>query len=358
MERREEDRLQAARYLRENAELRAALGVGEAEVLEPFYLGAGEHNRNFWFLVPSTQEKCVLRVNVDAQPFHNNQVAYEYAALEALAPSGRVPRPLYLDDTQAALGKGVLVETFCEGGQLDFDRLQPGDLLCAARLMADVHAVPVADGCPLHRPRDPLRELFEECVGRFEAYRASAFEDARVTRWAETFVRRAQAMLDVVSCPEDRCHIINTETLPSHFLISSSASRHEVLAHADAAGMSHPGYFIDWERPIIGEVAQDVAYFTSPTTTFWDSNFLFPVDMVNDFVEDYWRAVDGRFERGSFDARFRAYRAMTALRSVTWCCRALIRYGADGGHKVQKTADKLPVYLSDEFMERLLAECF
>lgn len=382
MEKREEHRKEAMRYLQDNAALRGVLGVRDDEVLEPFYLGAGEHNRNFWFRVPRTQERYVLRVNIATQPFHDNQVAYEHAALVALAPSGRVPRVLYCDDAPSALGKGVLVETFCEGDELDFDHLRPGDLLCAAQLMADVHAVVVGDDCPLHRPHDPLRELFEECLRRFEAYRASAFEDARITKWAETFIKRAHALLDTPCRPEDGCHIINTETLPSHFLIPSSAAQEAACADwareasssqlrgADqACGMSsrqrgagafsvRPGYFIDWERPIIGEVAQDVAYFTSPTTTFWDSDYLFPESEVAGFVEDYWRAVDGRFERGNFDARFRAYRAMTALRSVTWCCQALIRYGGEGGHKVQKTADKLPIYLSDEFMERLARECF
>lgn len=362
MEKREKSQLEAARYLRENAELRSVLGVGEDDTLEPFYLGSGEHNRNFWFFIPSTQEKCVLRVNVDAQPFHDNQVVYEHAALEALAPCGRTPKPLYVDTAPTALGKGVLVESFCEGDQLDFDNLRPGDLLCAAQLMADVHAVPVADNCSLHRPCDPLRELFEECVQRFEVYRASAFEDARITRWAEVFVESARVMLEVPYRPEDCRHIVNTETLPSHFLIPASAAR--CAAEAAGARVAHPGFFIDWERPIIGEVAQDVAYFVSPTTTFWDSSFLFPASEVEGFVEDYWRAVGGRFERGSFDVRFRAWRAMTALRSVTWCCRALVRYGSTGTHggedmhKVQKTADKLPIYLSDEFMERLATECF
>ena len=172
---------EARAYLLDNVALRAALGVVGDSVLEPHPLGMGEHNLNYWLDVP-LGERYVLRVNVAPQPFHDNQVAYEFAALTALVPSGCTPRPVYLDDAPSAPGKGALVISYCEGEQLDFDNLRPGDLQCAAQLMADVHAVPVADDCPLFRPTDPLRTLFEECLRRFELYRSSAFEDARITK--------------------------------------------------------------------------------------------------------------------------------------------------------------------------------
>ena len=281
-------------------------------------------------------------------------MAYEFAALECLGPSGRTPRAVYLDDSADAPGLGALVIGYCEGDELDFDRLRPGDLRCAAQLMADVHAVPVGVGCSMHRPADPLRELFDECVERFKVYRASANEDARITKWAQRFIEAARPMLDVPCRPSDCTHIVNTETLPSHFLIPASSAASAAKAPAQGGRFcDDPGAFIDWERPIVGEVAQDVAYFVSPTTTFWDSDFLFPAGEIDAFVDDYWRAVDGRFERGGFDERFRAYLMMTALRSVTWCCRALAT-----GHNRQKTDEKLPVYLSDDFMEMLADRCF
>lgn len=378
MEHGESELREAAEYLRDNVALRRALGVTDGDLLEPRFLGTGEHNRNFRFHHSAGGREYVLRVNVAPQPFHRNQVAYEHAALEALAPCGRTPQPLYLDCSPTALGKGVLVISFCEGDQLDFDALRPGDLRCAAQLMADVHAVEVSQECVLHRPLDPLRTLFEECLQRFAAYRASAFEDARITKWAETFIAAARPLLDVPCPASDRSHIVNTETLPSHFLIPKAAAR-EAAAAPDGARAGRfcaaPGSFVDWERPLVGEVAQDVAYFVAPTTTFWDSDVLFPSAEVEDFVEAYWRAVDGRFERGNFDERFRAYRMMTALRSVTWCCKALIAYNGNNGndaaapaasptggatapYTTAKTARKLPVYLSDDFMEMLAAECF
>ena len=262
---------QAEDYICDNAELLAALDIREValSMLKP--LGMGEHNKNFWFAHPTTGEKFVLRVNVASQPFHDDQVAYEFVALEALAKSGRVPRPVYLDNSSAALGKGVLVESFCEGDMLDFDHLRPGDLRCAAQIMADVHAVAVSRDCPLHRPSDPLRGLMEECVERFDVYRRSAFEDSRITSWTRRFLEASQRALDTAPPPRDREHIVNTETLPSHFLIPA-ASALQAAANDVPSGIfcANPGYFVDWERPIVGEVAQDVAYFVSPTTTFWD----------------------------------------------------------------------------------------
>lgn len=388
-----------AKYLQTNEALHEALGTSAGGCSDLHPLGEGEHNLNFWFRDEATSRKFVLRVNVAAQPFHQNQVRYEYEALRALEPSRRAPQPFYVDDSAQAPGKGALVIGFCEGQRLDFDHLRPGDLECAAQLMADIHAVPVGDACPLFRPENPLRTLFDECVDRYRAYRASAFEDARVTKWVERFLGVAEPV-SRESCPNADCtHIVNTETLPSHFLIPAEsalamasceqlaeylavdssaggqllgeqlAERSSLVGHLSAYQQvsvsrhprcQNPGSFVDWERPIVGEVAQDVAYFVAPTTTFWDSEFLFPADAVGEFVESYWRAVDGRLDRGGFDGRFRAWRMMTALRSVTWCCRALVTLGGEdsAAHMTEKAKAKLPIYLSDDFMNLLDRECF
>ncbi|MCI8469688.1 MAG: aminoglycoside phosphotransferase family protein [Eggerthellaceae bacterium] len=336
----------AARYLASNADLREAVGARDGELLVPHPLGEGEHNQNFWFSCGG--KRFVLRVNVAPQPFHDNQVRYEFDALGALTPSGCTPRPLYLDDGPDAPAHGALVTSFCPGRQLDFDHLRPGDLERVAALMAAVHAVPVAPACPLHRPADPLRRLLDECVARYRLYRESPFEDARVTAWAERFLQAAARAVEDAPPERGARRIINTEPLASHFLLDPDA-------RADG-GLG--GWYLDWERPVLGEVAQDVAYFLTPAATFWDSDHLITPDEAANFVEDYWRAVDGRLPREGFDARFPAYLALSALRSVTWCCRALITYrpGSDA-HQTDKAAAKLPVLLSDDFMELMALQC-
>ena len=343
---------EAERYLAQNRELARALGVDGVLDVELHPLGQGEHNVNFWFGAPDmgagAGERNVLRINVAPQPFHKDQVGYEFNALSLLAPSGRVPLPLYVQRAQECpLGHGVIVERFCEGRELDFDALTSRDLDCVAQILADVHAVCVDADCGLHAQTDPARDLFDECLARFDAYKRSGFEDARLTRWAERFIARAQELLDVPFAQADRMHAINTEPLASHFLLPDSQGG---VAEMPCALL---GYFVDWERPILGEVAQDVAYFVSPTSTFWDSERLFTDDDSADFIERYWEAVDGRFARGSFDARFETYLALTKLRSITWCCKALPAYAKREGHTTGKTAAKLPIYLSDEFLSQL-----
>ena len=359
MESKEFEIQDAQRYLAENNQLRVTLEIPDDAVVIPHPLGLGEHNKNYWFTHPAKEKKLVLRVNVAPQPFHDNQIAYEYAALRALASSGRTPTPFYIDDSEGSPAYGALVTSFCEGEELDFDSLNPDDLGCVAHIMADVHAVETGEQTKFYRPEDPLRSLYEECLERIDVYKSSGYEEERLTKWVTLFAQTCEQTLSTKRYPEDCTHIINTEPLPSHFLIPRSSGR----TLADAQGgpqllAGHPGYFIDWERPIIGEVAQDVAYFVSPTTTFWDSEYLFPKSNVDAFIEEYWKAVDGRFARGNFDERFKAFRMMTVLRSVSWCCRALSVYRGGNGHTTEKTARKLPIYLSDEFMEMLADTCF
>lgn len=361
-------------YLQLNTELRNALEIPNDSVLEPCNLGQGEHNKNFYFTDKASGRKFVLRINVISQSFHKNQVAYEFGALQELESSNCTPKPLYCDNSKSFIPYGVMIISFCEGVELDFDNLQPNDLHCAVQLMANVHAVKVTENTSLFRPKDPLGELFKECIKRFRFYYSSAFEDSRITKWVERFISVTQSMLDNTTPNTYDCrHIINTETLPSHFLVPSPASskasnsasdkanspnKNKLNARRDYERCSNPGYFIDWERPIIGEVAQDLAYFVAPTTTFWDSNYLFPQSQIEKVIDDYWKAVDGRFEQGNFQRRFKAFQIMTILRSTTWCCKALVQYGTKGEHKTDKTAEKLPIYLSDEFMEYLATEYF
>lgn len=354
----------ARQYLQKNMELRQALRISEGAQLEPQFLGEGEHNQNFWFANPETGEKFVLRINVLSQPFHKDQISYEFAALELLAQSGVTPKPFYKDCSRSLLEDGALVMEFCEGQMLDYDALRPGDLRCAVQQMADIHATPVPRSHTLYRPKDPLRELYQECVERFEYYHGTAFEDARVTRWMEHFIRAAEPALDTPFSPEDASRIINTETLPSHFLIPTESAVEAAAAGSTAEGATgrfcaNPGTFVDWERPIIGEPAQDLAWFFSPLTTLWESkSFVFAEEQREQCLEDYWRAVDGRFEKGAFDQRFRSWGMVTALRTATWCCKALVRYGTAGAHKTSRAAEKLPLFLSDEVMELVDKTCF
>lgn len=343
----ESDKLRrAARYLQLNSELREALDIGPDALLEPKPLGSGEHNENYSFTDPDTGRRFVLRINIVPQPFHDDQVSYEFAALKALEQSRCTPAPLYKDGSKRLIEHGAMVIGFCEGRELDFDHLRKGDLERCVKLMARVHSVPASDDCGLFAPADPLQVLFDECMARFEVYRTSGFESSRISRWAQAFIQAAKTQLGRgLDCGSRS--IINTETLPSHFLLPHDTQSASL------------GHFIDWERPLLGDVAQDIAYFVSPTTTFWDSSYLMSPKEGRELVESYWTAAGSSLERGNFDGRLTAWRMMTALRSTMWCCKAYaLQQAGTGAFLSPKAQAKLPVYLSDKFMERIAAECF
>lgn len=359
--------LLASDYLTRNHELRSCLGIARDAVLDIEPLGSGEHNLNYMFSNPSMDARYVLRINIVPQPFHEDQIAYESDALGLLTPSGCVPRVLYSDSSRRLMDYGAMVISFCDGEELDFDDLAPGDLACAAKIMANIHSVRVDDAAcsALYRPQDPLQQMYDEAKRRFDDYLRSGFEDRRITEWCNHLFEATQKVVAATPPSTGSRAIINTETLPSHFLIARKGD--------EARSAGFPGYMIDWERPIIGEPAQDIAYFVSPTSTFWDSDYLFPADDVDGFLGLYIDAVEGRFELGNFRERFLAYRAMTVLRSTSWCCRALARYkkassessvpasdsaGSSKVHRLSKTAEKLDTYLSDEFLELMMKECF
>lgn len=340
----------AKEYVENNPRLKEALGMPEGTGFKISPLGMGEHNLNY-LIDTDLRKRYVLRVNVTKQPFHEDQVRYEFDALKALECSGCTPRPVYLDDSSNAPGKGVLVESFCEGRQLDFDDLKKGDLERVAQLMANIHSIPVKSGCTIHRARNPLGALYEECRGRYRLYLDSPYKKASVTKRLDEFMRICADAVDSYEFPEAQGRIVNTETLSSHFLLNEDSDT--VLPIAD------PGSFVDWERPVIGDVAEDIAFFLAPTTAFWESDFMFTQKTAADFMDLYWNAADGRVPENSFEARFEAWQMMATLRALTWCTRAVVQFQEDPGlHRTEKAAAKVPLYLSEEYLEELAVICF
>ena len=134
----------------------------------------------------------------------------------------------------------------------------------------------------------------------------------------------------------DSGHILNTEGVRVHFLLNDDGS----------------GHMVDWEKPILGEVAQDIAYFLSPTTTIWDTEFVFSESERTLFLDEYWKCVGDRFPKGSFDERFLLYMMTNCLRGITWSANAMVDY-ADPDHplKNERTRKKLGHYLDLRFLE-------
>lgn len=350
-------------YLGNSVELRESLGIAAGAALEACPLGQGEHNANFTFSNPSNGQRLVLRINYASQLGLEKQSSYEFAALRALQPSGRAPKGLFLDDSRSVIDNGVIVMEYVDGEWLDFGRKE--DLAAAAHMLADVHAVRPSEQCGLLRANDPLRDQLESCRRMFANYKDSSYEDAMVVGYVERFFDRAEIALSTTTCYSDDCtHILNTEAVNSHFLIPRVADRTDAGSssfgdRADGGPRTPAGWLIDWEKPVIGEVAQDIAYFLSPTTTIWDTEFIFDEPQRRAFVDDYWRAVGGRFKPGNFEERFDAYVMTNCLVGITWSCNAFVEYHDPARPlKNAKTLRKLKTYLSEDFLKLCERICY
>lgn len=324
----------ALRYANESALLRDALGIDTRADVAVHALAQGEHNSNFWFAHPATGIKYVLRINYTSQLGLKEQAAYEFQALEALRPSGRTPLPLFCDETRTVIDHGVLVESFCEGHLMEYT--DAADMRRAAAILADVHAVKPPVECGLIEPTDPLREQMDECARYLTRYRDSSLADESALAIIDAMFARADEALESACGAPDSGHILNTEGVRMHFLLSDDGG----------------GYMVDWEKPILGEVAQDIAYFLSPTTTIWDTEFVFSPDERARFLADYWKHVDDRFPKGSFDERFPLYVMTNCLRGMTWSANAMVDY-ADPDHplKNERTRKKLGQYVDHRFLD-------
>ena len=80
---------EARRFVEGNGALARALGVDGPGELTVLPLAQGEHNANF-VLEARDGRRFVLRVNYASQLGLDDQIGYEFAALRALASSGRI----------------------------------------------------------------------------------------------------------------------------------------------------------------------------------------------------------------------------------------------------------------------------
>lgn len=333
-------------YVDANDDLHDALGVrrGSHLPLSPF--AQGEYNANYALDLGEpgaarAQRRLLVRVNLGSQMHLPDQIGYEMAALRILEPSGRTPRALYVDGSRSRFPLGVGVEKRLPGRPLRYET----DLAEAAAVLADIHALPEPIGTPFVTPAHPLASVVEECAQMYAAYEAWPQADPQVKAAVDRLfeVARAIATRDLDRPAPERRHIVNTELNSSNFLIND--------------GPEARSYLIDWEKPVLGEVEQDLGHFLAPTTTFWKTDTVLTRADVERFVGLYEDAVAGRFSTKGLRERLDEYLTVTCLRGVTWCAMALTEY--EGGGRPVTNADtykKIKAYLAPEFLAFLERE--
>ena len=315
-------------YLKSDAFM-TALGLPSETELVFSPLGQGEYNLNYTFCHPCTQKKLVLRINTGSQMHLENQIEYEFSALQNLASSRRTPIPLFCCPEHR-----LLVMEWLPGIPLDYRK----DMKTAAEILADIHSVPVPDHCCLLHPAAPARAIYEECLEMVQHYFDWEEADPQVVPLLHALVE------EIGTLPLDKpskapvC-IVNTELNSGNFLI-------------DANGRS---YLIDWEKPLLSEPAQDLGHFLAPTTTFWKTDVILTPQEVRQFVADYTSAVGHRIDCSSLSERLPLFFTVTCLRGVTWCSMAYRQYCQPGRElRNEDTFTKLKAYLDPAFLQNLL----
>ena len=312
---------------------KCALGI-ETDV-DYFPLAQGEYNINYWFVHPVTGKKLVLRINTGSQMHLDNQIAYEYHALQLLAESGRTPKPIYVDGSLEHLYYGVMVMEFLEGVALDYRK----DLLCAAECLADIHSVAVDENTSLIMPLNPLQAILDECNQMIQTYYDSDLGEEKKKRQIQYLLEAGQKKVDLIKDYEGYRCIINTELNSGNFLIN---------------GEGNPNYLIDWEKPLYGDPVQDLGHFLAPTTTFWKTDVILTEDEMNEFVQTYIQVVNGRFDTSGMEERLNIFIPITCLRGITWCAMAWVQYQEPGKLiRNEETFRKIESYLTDEFLDMI-----
>ena len=292
-------------------------------------LGQGEYNLNYLFTHPVTGQKLVLRINKGSQMHLEDQIGYEFSALEQLAPSGRTPLPLL-----CCRELGLLVMQWLPGRALDYRT----DMDIAAAILADIHSVPASDACHLIRPEAPALAIYEECLQMVQHYYDWDQADPEVTELLQTLVEEIGRLPLTAPSDAPKC-IVNTELNSGNFLIFPE-------------GRSS---LVDWEKPLLSEAAQDLGHFLAPTTTFWKTDVILTPEEVKAFARSYIRAVGDRMDTSALSARLPLFFTVTCLRGVTWCAMAYREYCQPG--RVLRNEDtfrKLQAYLEPEFLRNLL----
>lgn len=307
----------------------SALELPEGTALSFELLGQGEYNINYVFCHPVIGEKLVLRINTGSQMHLDDQISYEFTALQYLQSSGRTPKPLFCSPEHR-----LLVMQWLPGKPLDYRT----DMDTAAAILADIHCIPIPKNCRLIRPAAPAQAIYEECLEMVQHYFDWEEADPQVSGLLRELICEI-GKLPLEEPSDAPACMVNTELNSGNFLICPDG----------------PGYLVDWEKPLISEAAQDLGHFLSPSATFWKTDVILTPAEVKDFIRKYIAAVDGRMDCSALTRRLPLYFTVNCLRGVTWCAMAYREYCQPGRSlRNEDTFRKLKAYMDPAYLTNIL----
>lgn len=339
----------------QDKEYRTALGLSDEITEEYKPLAQGEYNVNYSFVHPLTGVKLVMRINVGSQMHLDRQIEYEAHALKLIEKSGRTPKVLYADGSKRLCDYGMLVMEYMPGDYLDY--ADDEEMKAAMECLADIHAVAIdseeviwgePDAVPretikLIAPADSAEAILDECEAMVKTYMDSPLGDDGIKQRLRALLDKAHEIAGIpIEGSESayRC-CINTELNSTNFLVRND----ERIPHA---------CLVDWEKPLYGDPAQDLGHMLAPTTTFWKTDVVLNAGETESLIDEYIKAVSGRFDTTGLKERTMRLIKVTCLRGLTWSAMAWVEY-KDPKKTIanESTRKKLDAYLSDEFLNKI-----
>ncbi len=288
------------------------------------FLAAGEYNANY--LVASGNGRSVLRINHGSQlGLGDDQIAYEFTVLTALADSGVTPKPLACHPRPDPLGGGALLMEFIPGRPLDYRH----DLEKAARIFARVHTVPVPDSLIIQA--DPVTAIADESFGLLHRFADHPLkkEQAQILSYCNT-VQALAAETRPLFATEPLC-LVNTEVNSGNFLISPDRA-----------------CLVDWEKAVVSCRYQDLGHFMVPTTTLWKTDLLLTPTDKKTFLQTYHQHACPDIPFTDLMEKSRIMEQTILLRALSWCFMAWYEYTqTDRPIQNPDTFAKIKQYLAD-----------
>jgi aminoglycoside phosphotransferase (APT) family kinase protein len=298
-------------------------------------LAQGEYNLNYLISATDGTANLVFRVNIGTQIDRDDQIIYEYRALQLLQSSGFTPRPYFVDDNRDFFDRGILIMEYLPGAPLDYEV----DLEAAARLLAGIHQTIVYESeNHLIREDAPLTLIFEECRQLLSQYFQSELAQPEIRDYLQQVIDWADAARsreryyrqDPWPC------IVNTEVNSGNFIVNRSK------------GTIH---LVDWEMPRWGDPSQDICHFCSPLTTLWKTGYRMSPATRQHFLATYRQSIADRHLRETLDERIRLREPFVRLRGISWSAMGWVAYQTEfEGMKNPDTWQTLQRYMDLDFI--------
>ena len=296
------------------------------------FLAQGEYNINF--VLDSSTQKYVFRVNTGSQMENENQIKYEYDSIKFLEPSGVTPKVFFVDDSLSFFQYGILIMEFLEGEPLQYEK----DLSKAATIFSKIHSLEVKQN---HTHFKVENHIFSDRIKEGERLLANVWESPHVSREIKKFFdqflgwAKANRSKEQYFINEPWLVINNTEVNSHNFIIGKEKS-----------------YLIDWEKPVISDPAQDLTQFMAPTTTSWKTDYLLSEEEKELFFQTYIEGLKGKDQ--NIRERVHLYTPYLYLRALTWCAHAFVEYHDPNKQiKNMDTFEKIKTFLQIDFMKKL-----